>query len=93
MASRVFTNPAQPSAPLSEKPMTVTEMARMGGIARAKAHSKAELRKWGRRGGHPAKLGGKGLGRLKRLLATGGSQAECAAVLGVSVPTIGRAVA
>ena len=78
---------------MSEKPMTVREMARMGGIARAKAHSKAKLRKWGRQGGRPAKLDGKGLGTLKRLLATGRSQAECAATLGVSVRTIGRAVA
>ena len=78
---------------MSEKPMTVTEMARMGGIARAKAHSKAELRKWGRRGGRPAKLERKGLVMLKRLLATGKSQAECAAILGVSFCTIGRAVA
>src|SRR5215470_2262846 len=30
---------------------------------------------------------------LKRLLATGTTQAECAAILGVSVRTIGRAVA
>ena len=29
---------------MNEKPMTVTQMSRMGGIARAKAHSKAELR-------------------------------------------------
>jgi hypothetical protein len=36
---------------MSEKPMTVVEMARMGGVARAKAHSKGELRKWGRRSG------------------------------------------
>jgi hypothetical protein len=33
---------------MSEKPMTVAEMARMGGIARAKAHSKVELRAWGK---------------------------------------------
>jgi len=36
---------------MSEEPMTVNEMARMGGVARAKVHSKAELRKWGTRGG------------------------------------------
>ena len=68
---------------ISERPMTVTEMARMGGVARAKAHSKAELRKWGERGGRPAKLGRKGLSHLKRLLAVGRNQAECASVLGV----------
>jgi len=78
---------------MSEEPMTVSEMARMGGVARAKAHSKVELRKWGKRGGRPAKLDRKGLATLKRLLATGTTQAECAAILGVSVRTIGRAVA
>jgi hypothetical protein len=56
---------------MSEKPMTVTEMVRMGGIARAKAHSKAELRAWDRRGGRPAKLERKALVRLRKLLASG----------------------
>ena len=78
---------------MSEKPMTVAEMARMGGIARAKAHSKAELRGWGKRGGRPGKLDRKALARLRRLLASGKSQAECAAVLGVSLRTVGRHVA
>ncbi len=44
-------------------------------------------------GGRPAKLDRKGLARLKRLLAAGKNQAECAAELGVSIRTIGRAVA
>jgi len=78
---------------MSEEPMTVNEMARMGGVARAKVHSKAELRKWGTRGGRPARLGGKAVARLMRMLAQGRSQAECARVFGVSVRTIGRAVA
>ena len=78
---------------MSEKPMTVAEMARMGGLARAKAHSKAELRAWGRQGGRPGKLDRKALARLRKLLASGKSQTECAAILGVSVRTIGRAVA
>jgi len=78
---------------MSEKPMTVTEMARMGGIARAKTHSKAEIQTWGKRGGRPGKLDSKALARLRRLLAIGKSQAECAAILGVSIRTIGRAVA
>ena len=30
---------------INVKPMTVAEMARIGGIARAKAHSEAQLRK------------------------------------------------
>jgi hypothetical protein len=78
---------------MSEKPMTVTEMARMGGIARAKTHSKAELRAWGKEGGRPGKLDRKALARLRRLLASGKSHAECADVLGVSVRTVGRLVA
>ena len=73
--------------------MTVTEMARMGGIARAEAHSKAELRKWGRRGGRPMSLDRKAVARLQKLLNAGKSQAVCATVLGVSVRTIGRVVA
>ena len=78
---------------MSEKPMTVAEMARMGGIARAKAHSKAELRTWGRQGGHPVSLGSKALARLETLLHQGKCQAEYAKVLGISFRTIRRAVA
>jgi hypothetical protein len=75
-----------------EKPMTVTEMARMGGLARAKAYSKAQIRAWGKQGGRPGALDGRAIARLKNLLAGGKSQAECAAELGVSVRTIGRVV-
>jgi hypothetical protein len=78
---------------MNEKPMTVAEMARMGGLARAKAHSKTQLRVWGKRGGRPAVLDGKAQGRLVKLLAEGKSHGECAKVLGLSVRTIGRAVA
>ena len=35
----------------------------------------------------------KALARLRKLLASGKSQAECAIILGVSVRTVGRAVA
>jgi len=80
-------------AGLAEKPAKVLEMARMGGFARAKAHSKAEIRTWGKRGGRPGKLDRKALAQLRKLLASGKSQAECGAILGVSVRTIGRAVA
>jgi hypothetical protein len=78
---------------MSEKQMTLAEMARMGGIARAKAHSKAELRAWGKQGGRPGKLDPKALTRLEAMLRGGKSQAECAWILGVSVRTVGRAVA
>ena len=72
--------------------MTVAEMARMGGIARAKAHSKAQLRKWGEEGGRPVLLDTKAVARVRKLLRAGKSQADCAKVFGVSVRTIGRVV-
>ncbi len=93
MASWVFTNPALPSAPVSEGPMTVAELAPIAATARAKAHSRAEIRRWGKRGGRPVLLDRKALARLQKLLSAGKSQAVCATVLGVSVRTIGRVVA
>jgi hypothetical protein len=78
---------------MSEKPMTVAEMARMGGLARARAYSKAQLRAWGKQGGRPAKLDGNLLPRLRKLLAEGKSQGECAKEFGISVRTVGRIVA
>ena len=77
---------------MSEKPMTVTEMARMGGLARAKARSKAEIRAWGKTGGRPGKLDRRARARLRKLRAIGKSQTECASILGVSPRTVGRAV-
>jgi hypothetical protein len=73
--------------------MTVAEMARMGGVAGPKAHSRAVIRKWGKRGGRPVKLDRRARTRLMTMLAKGKSQAECAAELGVSARTVGRAVA
>lgn len=75
------------------KELTVREMASMGGRARAKAHSRAEIQRWGKQGGRPVKLDRKGLARLRRLLAAGKAQTECASLLGVSTRTVGRAVA
>lgn len=77
---------------MGKKPMTVVEMASMGGLARAKAYSKAQLRTWGRRGGRPASLDEKALARLRGLRRAGKSQAECSTILGVSIRTIGRVV-
>jgi len=74
------------------KELTVREMARMGGHARAKAHTKAQLRAWGKQGGRPELLDCKAVARMMKMLAEGKSQAECARVIGVSVRTIGRAV-
>lgn len=78
---------------MSEKPITVVEMARMGGFARAKANSRAKIREWGRQGGRPPKLGAKALAKLREFLEKGKSQAECAHALGVSARTIGRVFA
>ena len=85
--------PAIMTTPGSSGQMTVAEMARMGGLARAQAYSKAQIRAWGRQGGRPGKLDDKALTLLRKLLASGKSQAECARRLGVSVRTIGRVVA
>jgi len=74
------------------KELTVRDMARMGGIARAKAHSKTQLRKWGEEGGRPHKLTGKSLERLRRMLAAGKTHSEISKRLGVSLRTVGRAV-
>ena len=65
----------------------------MGGRARAARYTREQLREFARDAGRPAKLDRKGLATLKRLLATGTTQSECTAIMGVSVRTIGRAVA
>ena len=65
----------------------------MGGRARARKYTKAELREFAKNAGRPVKLDRKGLARLKALLGAGKSHAECAAELGVSTRTIGRTVA
>ena len=75
------------------KELTVREMASMGGRARARIYSKAQLRAWGTQGGRPASFGGKAIARLRRLLGSGKSQVECATILGVSIRAIGRVVA
>jgi hypothetical protein len=78
---------------MREKAMRVSEMARLGGNARARAYSKAQLREWAKQGGRPASLDGNGLAELQVLLGEGKTQGECAKLLGVSARTIGRAVA
>ena len=75
------------------KELTVREMASMGGRARAKTYSKAQLRAWGKQGGRPVLLDTKAVAHLLKLLGAGKSQAVCATVLGVSVRAIGRGVA
>jgi hypothetical protein len=73
--------------------MTVAEMARMGGRARAAKYTRKQLREFAKGAGRPAKLDGRARRRLRHLLAAGKSQAGCAAELGVSARTVGRAVA
>jgi hypothetical protein len=67
---------------MGKKPMTVTEMASMGGRTRAQKYSKAELREFAKGAGRPVKLDGRARRRLRQLLAIGKSHAECAAELG-----------
>jgi hypothetical protein len=38
------------------KPLTIQEVARMGGRARARKYSKKQLRAWARLGGRPRKV-------------------------------------
>jgi hypothetical protein len=79
---------------MDKKLMTVAEMARLGGIARAARYSKAQLRKWAKLGGRPPyKLAGKTLRQLRAMLAEGKSHAEISERLGLSLRTIGRVVA
>src|SRR5438477_899307 len=78
---------------MAKKPVTVAEMASMGGRARAAKYSHEEISEFAKDAGRPAKLDGRARRRLRQLLAAGRSQAECATELGVSPRTVGRAVA
>ena len=78
---------------MGKKPMTVAEMASMGGRARAAKYSREEISEFAKDAGRPVKLDGRARQTLRGLLASGRSQAECAVELGVSIRTIGRAVA
>ena len=60
---------------MGEKPMTVKEMARMGGLARAKSHSKKQIREWGLRGGRPLNLDRSDIRRLRARLGRGEAKA------------------
>jgi hypothetical protein len=78
---------------MRKKPMTVAEMASMGGRARAARYTREQLRGFAKNAGRPVKLDRRARRRLKQLLAAGRSQAECAAELGVAPRTVGRVVA
>ena len=56
---------------MGKKPMTVTEMASMGGRTRAQKYSKAELREFAKGAGRPVKLDGRARRRLRQLLTVG----------------------
>ena len=73
---------------------TLRQWSAKGGIARRERHSSKELRAFARHAGRrPYKLTGKTLQRLREMLAAGKPHAEISKRLGVSVRTIGRAVA
>ena len=76
---------------MAKRPKTVEEMARMGGLSRATKYPRKQLRDWAKLGGRPPALTDPK--RLKDLLRQGKSHEECAQVLGISVRTVGRAVA
>lgn len=78
---------------MGEKPVTVTEMARIAGRARAAKYTREQLAEFSKNAGRPASLDGKAKRKLRALLAAGKNQAECAAALGVSIRTVGRVVA
>jgi transposase len=72
------------------KELTVRELARMGGRARAKAYSKAQLRAWGKQGGRPPALSPKQIQRIAEWTHQEIGQEIIAQRLGVSVRTVGR---
>jgi hypothetical protein len=39
----------------TEKAITVKELGRLGGLARARKYSKRQIRRWGKLGGRPKK--------------------------------------
>ena len=77
---------------MGKKPMTVARWPYGWPSPGCQVHSRATRRVLKER--RPAReVGGRARRKLKALLATGKSRAECAAELGVSTRTIGRAVA
>jgi DNA invertase Pin-like site-specific DNA recombinase len=75
------------------KELTVREMGRMGGKARAAKYSKRQLRAWAKLAGRKPKLNEEEWVRLFAMLKAGKTQEECACEFGISTRTIGRAVA
>ena len=73
--------------------MTVAEMGRMGGLARAKAHKKAEIRAWGKQGGRPPRLTAKQGDQMERMLREDRPHGEIARRFGVSLRSVGRVAA
>jgi hypothetical protein len=50
---------------MGKEPMTVAEMASMGGRARAARYTREQLREFARNAGRPAKLDGRARRRLR----------------------------
>ena len=73
--------------------LTVREMGRLGGLARRRKHSKAELRAWAAMGGAKPKLSKQDARRVTEMRKAGKSLRECAEEFGVDPRAIGRALA
>jgi hypothetical protein len=78
---------------MTKKQITASEIGRKGGRIRATQHSKSELSEWAKLGGRPPKLDDRTLAHVEAWLQQGKSQSDCAKAVGVSVRTIGRALA
>jgi DNA-binding NarL/FixJ family response regulator len=79
---------------MGNKPMTVIEMARLGGLARAKAYTKAQLRAFAKNAGRkPWKLTPTRERSILAHVAKGWTHPRIAAKFQVSLRTIGRVVA
>ena len=73
--------------------MTAAEMARIGGAARAKAHSKAQLSEMRQEGRPAGEVGPEGARNAEKAAGNSTTQAECAAISGRVRPHHRQAVA
>ena len=75
------------------KELTVRELASMGGKARSEKYGRRQLRAWAKLGGRKPKLSEKRWARVFAMLKAGKTQEQCAREFGISMRTVGRAVA
>ena len=73
--------------------LTVREMGRLGGLARRRNHSKAELRAWAAMGGAKPKLSEQDARQAAEMRKAGKTLRECAEKFGVDPRAITRALA